>query len=30
MQAMLETTKASEKGYNDNEDLEEDMITNKP
>ena len=30
MQAMLETTKASEKGYNDNEDLEEDMITSKP
>ena len=31
MQAMLETTKASgEKGYNDNEDLEEDIITNKP
>ena len=30
MQAILETTKASEKGYNDNEDLEEDMITSKP
>lgn len=29
-QALLEATKASEKGYNDNEDLEEDMITSKP
>ena len=29
MQAIIEASKASEKGYNDNEDLEEDMITIK-
>jgi pSer/pThr/pTyr-binding forkhead associated (FHA) protein len=29
MQAIIEASKASEKGYNDNEDLEEDMINIK-